>query len=135
MKQFNLDEYLKNPNRKVVTGDGREARIICTDRLGAYPVIGLVRTDKVETVLFYTDTGRIYPEMLSGYDLFFDPERKEGWVNLYKSEEELYTGKVIYSTKKELYPGKEIYSTKEEAADIGKQLGDYITTAKIEWEE
>lgn len=48
--------------------------------------------------------------------------REVGWVNLYKSKEELY-------------PGKEIYSTKEEAADIGKQLDDYITTAEIEWEE
>ena len=122
MKQFNLEEYLKNPSKRVVTGDGRDVRIICTDRLGGFPVIGLAKTDRVETVLFYTDTGRIYPGVPSAYDLFFDPERKEGWVNLYKSKEELYPGKVIYSTK-------------EEAADIGKQLDDYITTAEIEWEE
>ena len=31
MKQFNLEEYLKNPSRKVITRDGREARIICTE--------------------------------------------------------------------------------------------------------
>ena len=24
MKQFNLEEYLKNPSRKIVTGDGRK---------------------------------------------------------------------------------------------------------------
>ena len=24
MKQFNLEEYLKNPNRKIVTRDGRK---------------------------------------------------------------------------------------------------------------
>ena len=34
MKQFNLEEYLKDPNKKVVTRDGRNARIVCTDRKG-----------------------------------------------------------------------------------------------------
>ena len=32
MKQFNLKEYLKDPNKKGVTRDGRNVRIICTDR-------------------------------------------------------------------------------------------------------
>ena len=32
MKQFSLKEYLKNPNQRVVTVDGEEVRIICTDR-------------------------------------------------------------------------------------------------------
>ena len=31
MKQFNIQEYLANPNRQVVTRDGRPVRIICTD--------------------------------------------------------------------------------------------------------
>lgn len=31
MKPFNLEEYLANPSKKVVTGDGRKARIVCTD--------------------------------------------------------------------------------------------------------
>lgn len=31
MKQFNLQEYLAHPERKVVTRDGRPVRIICTD--------------------------------------------------------------------------------------------------------
>ena len=30
MKPFNLDEYLKNPNKKIVTRDKRNARIIST---------------------------------------------------------------------------------------------------------
>ena len=120
MKEFNLEEYLKDPSRKVVTRDGKCVRITCTDMLGVYPVIGLVRTDKVETVLFYTDTGRIYPEMSSGYDLFFAPERKEGWVNVYKNEYGAYVlGKIFI--------GKE-----HEEVTTGLT---YITTAKIEWEE
>ena len=32
MEQFSLEKYLANPSRKVVTRDGRNARIICTDR-------------------------------------------------------------------------------------------------------
>ena len=42
MKQFSLEEYLKNPSRKVVTRDGRKARIVCTDAMGDYPLIALV---------------------------------------------------------------------------------------------
>lgn len=43
MKQFNLDEYLKNPSRRVVTRDGRNVRIICTDRVNFdSPVMALV---------------------------------------------------------------------------------------------
>ena len=35
MKQFNLAEYLKNPERKIVTRDGRSVkRILCVDAKG-----------------------------------------------------------------------------------------------------
>ena len=120
MKQFSLDEYLKNPSRKLVTRDGKRVRIVCNDRLGAYPVIGLVKTDEVETVLFYTDTGRIYSEAPSGYDLFFASERKEGWVNVYQEDNRLRCGN--------------IYDTKSEAEQHGS-YAKYIATVKIEWNE
>ena len=44
MKQFNLEEYLANPSRKVITRDGRNVRIICTDAKGkhVYSVIALI---------------------------------------------------------------------------------------------
>ena len=43
MKQFSLDEYLKNPKRKVVTRDGRNVtRLLCTDAEGDYPIVALV---------------------------------------------------------------------------------------------
>lgn len=42
MKEFSLEEYLKNPNRKIVTRDGRDVRIICTDRRGGdHPILAL----------------------------------------------------------------------------------------------
>ena len=120
MKQFNLEEYLKNPSMRVVTRDGREVRVVCTDRLGASPVIGLVKTDKVEMVLFYTDTGHIYPEVPSEYDLFFAPEMKVGWVNVYNEDNRLKCGNV--------------YNTESEAKLHGRNV-NRLATAKIEWEE
>lgn len=49
MKQFNLEEYLKDPNKKVVTRDGRNVRIICTDRKGTeYSVVALCSMLKLE---------------------------------------------------------------------------------------
>ena len=44
MKQFNLDEYLENPSRKVITRDGKNARIICTDAKNNYPIVALIET-------------------------------------------------------------------------------------------
>ena len=41
MKPFNLEEYLANPSKKVVTRDGRKIRIICTDAKSDYPIIVL----------------------------------------------------------------------------------------------
>ena len=29
MKQFNLEEYLENPDRRIITRDGDSVRIIC----------------------------------------------------------------------------------------------------------
>ena len=120
MKQFNLEEYLKNPSGGVVTRDGKCVRIVCTDRLGAYPVIGLVKTDNVEKVTSYTDTGRIYSEAPSEYDLFFTPNKKEGWVNVYCEDNLLWCGNV--------------YNTESEAKQNGR-YDNRLATVKIEWEE
>ena len=42
MKQFNLEEYLKNPDSEIVSRDGRTVRIRCTDRKRDTPIIALV---------------------------------------------------------------------------------------------
>lgn len=43
MKPFNLEEYLANPSKKIVTKEGKPARIICTDRRDLYfPIVALV---------------------------------------------------------------------------------------------
>ena len=39
MKPFNLEEYLANPNKELITRDGRKVkRILCTDVKSKYPV-------------------------------------------------------------------------------------------------
>ena len=44
MKQFSLEEYIKNPNRKVITRDGRNVTIHCTNYQGTFPVIAEVES-------------------------------------------------------------------------------------------
>ena len=123
MKQFNLDEYLKNPTKKVITRDGRSARIICTDAKGNFPIIALVETyNGNETVLRLKENGRFYNDTENSRDLFFYPVKKSGWINLYK----------INST---ISPGPRAYDTKEEAESAAGNKSDYISTIKIEWEE
>lgn len=75
-----------------------------------------------EVVYPYSPDGISSP-LLPKFDLFFTPEKKEGWINIYK----------INST---ICPGPQAYNTKEEAESaIGSGLVDYISTIKIQWEE
>ena len=127
MKQFDLKEYLKDPNKKVVTRDGRNVRIICTDRKGSkYLVIALcTMSNGRENLYSYLPNGRMHlnADADSYMDLFFAPEKKEGWVNLYNLSGGPYLGRV--------------YSSKEVAEAMSKKCGlqHYIATIKIEWEE
>ena len=122
MRPFNLDEYLKNPSKKIVTRDKRNARIICTDAKGNFPIIALVKTyNGSETVLRLKENGRFYNDTENSSDLFFAPIKKEGWVNMYKTRSGAVQIGQIYSSKKE--------------AEMGRKDANYISTAKIEWEE
>lgn len=125
MKQFDLKEYLKDPNKKVVTRDGRNARIVCTDRKGTEcSVVALcTMSSGSEDCYFYFPSGRRYLYADSCMDLFFASEKHEGWVNLYNLSEGPYLGSV--------------YSSKEVAEAMSKKCGlqHYIATIKIEWEE
>ena len=123
MKQFNLEKYLENPNRKVVTRDGRNVRIICTNRLDeSFPVIALVNNEDSELCFSYTTFGKSYIDQDRDYklDLFFASEKREGWTNVYEEGTNRYLDGCICSTE-------------EEAKRI-RGYG-YITTIKIEWEE
>lgn len=123
MKQFNLQEYLKNPDRKIITRDGRSVRIICVNKLDdRYPVVALVRIgDDYEEVGEFAKDGSFSADKYTDYDLFFAPEKKEGWINLYDS----YEGIV----------GRRVYESEKAARAEIDQNKLYITTIKIEWEE
>ena len=125
MKEFNLTEYLKNPSQKVVTRDGREVRIICTDMKGEYPLIALVtdKKDNSESPFVYMKNGRYFFEETNN-DLFFAPVKREGWVNIFKDKEINYP----------YIPGI-IHNSEEEAKEAIKGDPDFIATVKIEWEE
>lgn len=124
MKQFNLKEYLKNPSKKVITRDGRNARIICTDAKGNFPVVALVEIyNGTENVLRLEENGHFYNDTEDSRDLFFAPEKHEGWLNIYHSENGFY----LRGTP---------YKTKEEAEEVAKANHEtFCTTIKFEWEE
>ena len=78
MRQFSLEEYLKNPSKKVITRDGRNARIICTDRRDLnFPIIALIEniSGGGEKACSYTKDGRHYTDCPDIFDLFFAPEK------------------------------------------------------------
>ena len=119
MKAFNLEEYLKNPKRKVVTKDGRNVRIVCTDvKSELYPVLALVDNWGEEICNSYTKEGRFLPGNEAHRDLFFAPEKHEGWVNVYRCLDDMMCGSV--------------FATEEDAKCNAKTA---IATVRIEWEE
>lgn len=123
MKQFDLQEYLKNPEKKIVTRKGKSVRIICTNRLDdRYPVVAFIRLgDDYEDIWAFTKDGESGEHGENDYDLFFEPEKKTGWVNIYDFRGKIVCG-VVYASEKaargEIDPNK-----------------SYITTIPIEWEE
>ena len=129
MKPFNLEEYLKNPKRKVVTKDGLNARIICTDRKDLkFPIVALIETKSGgEFLQYYTKDGTYYIDDLCDADLLFLPEKHEGWINIYKGRGGLITNPYVFSSREDA----------EESSRhcCGYTEGMYLATAKVEWEE
>ena len=126
MKQFNLNEYLNNPDRKIVTRDGHNARIISTDRKSptGHNIVVLMDygSEEISTTCDNNGETEFCSPFQSKGDLFFAPEKKEGWINIYKTPDGVS------------HPS-EIYASKEVAEASAKNRAYYITTIKIEWEE
>ena len=121
MESFNLDEYLENPSRKVVTRDGKDVKIHCTNFDGFLPVIAQVEGFCISQA--YHKDGRLFDTKDSPFDLFFSPEKREGWVNIFKR---IDGGN---------YTGTRIFKSKEDAEKDGKYCDFYAATIKIEWAE
>lgn len=130
MEQFSLEKYMENPNRKVVTRDGRSVRIVCTDRKfefsnAQYPVMALIKGiddgNNNEYSLSFTDNGKENDRCDSNTDLFFAPKKKEKWVNVYgRPDGRNWLGENLYNTEKAA------------RADTSESR---VATVKIEWEE
>lgn len=123
LKPFDLEAA--KAGKPVCTRDGRKARIICFDAKCNKPIVALIYDCNKETVLQYLENGRFFVDQIDKYDLMMFPQKKEGWVNVYKS----------YNVGKKIPCMASIYPTKEEAKKSSVVGFDYVDTVKIEWEE
>ena len=118
MKPFNLEEYLKNPTRKVMTRGGSPVKIHCTNYTKNQFIIAEIEgTNLSET---FDKDGKWKDVVDSEQDLFFAHEKDERRVNLYKS------GLGDYSL------GRDMYISKERAEAVASS--NCVSTVKIEWE-
>ena len=120
LKPFDIQKAREG--KPVCTRDGRKARIICFDRKFYhddgynYPIVAMVNDNDNDNELVhaYTQDGLLIGNKESELDLMMLPEKKEGWVNVYKER---------------------IYSTKEEAIEATYDGVTYVDTVKVCWEE
>ena len=116
LKPFDIQKAREG--KPVCTRDGRKARIICFDakRKDGKSIIALVPSKNYlgfEDLIAYRNDGNYHGGHENDGDLMMFPEKKEGWVNVYKSF---------------------IYKTQEDAFNR-RDKENYLTTIKIEWEE
>ena len=132
LKPFDIQKAREG--KPVCTRDGHKARIICFDyngETGDYPIVALVHYNKgnkcYERVLKYTSDGMFnkYGDCRHDDDLMMLPEKKEGWVNVYRDCDGANMTK-----------DDNIYSSKD-AAIASAQIIDrdnYVATTIINWE-
>ena len=123
MKQFSVEEYLKNPSRKVVTRDGRNVKIHCTDYTALSLIVAKIEGEDY-SYSFYRDGSYLGSEE-SPRDLFFAPEKHEVWTNVYRRSNEDAYGIGFGCT----------YSSEEEAKEGIVPSLNCVATIKVEWEE
>lgn len=129
LKKFDLEAA--KAGKPVCTRDGRKARIISFDRHGEdCPIIALVVDSKnaeCEEVIDYTLDGICNENIINHnkYDLMMFTRKKEGWVNVYKSDNNKYSA---------LLGSAYVYKTKGEA-ELNFDEDNGLAIVKIEWEE
>ena len=126
MKEFDLEKA--KAGHPVRTRDGKEARILCFDRIGLHPIVALVKEAGDETIFSYNKKGRFSNDGRGCmYDLFMKSAKQKRWINLYKDKDGL------------LFPGLNLFESEKEAKDRmesgEKSSRLYYKTVKIEWEE
>ena len=120
LRPFDLEAA--KSGKPVCTRDGRKARIICFDRDWDMHIVALVSDPLGEEVHCYLSNGKVDFDKQNDEDLMMLPEKKEGWVNVYKKEQNRYV--------KGIFPSREIALN-----SISEKSREYIDTIKITWEE
>lgn len=122
LKEFNVEEYYKNPERKVVTRDGREVEIlkINTKTKTNVPVIAMMDGNDIR---FFTTNGRLSLERETCSDLFFadvdcDTTNDKGCVTCENGE---------------LYEGKPNEKAKVKFSDIVFVRADFFIDKACKW--
>ena len=125
LKPFNVQKAREG--KPVCTRDGRKARIVCFDRKANTPIVALIECDDHGEILQCVhNDGRCVQFDISDNDLMMLPEKKEGWVNVYRD-----------CDGANITENDNIYSS-EEAAIASAQVvnkNGYVATVKIAWEE
>lgn len=113
LKTFSLEDA--KAGKPICTTDGKNVRIVCFDKIGAYPVIALVQEEGIETCHFYSQDGKC-ADCGNEYDLMMLREKKKGYVNIYSNM---------------------IHATLEDADKARENANDsnYIETLEVEWKE
>ena len=115
LKPFDIQKAREG--KPVCTRDRRKTRIICFDSNGGRPIVALVtECDDEEEIpyKYHCDGSYNCQSIPSDNDLMMLPEKKEGWVNVYKER---------------------CYESKKEAIRHIAPGTHYIGTIKVEWEE
>lgn len=113
LKPFDIQKAREG--KPVCTMSRKKARIICFDAKGILPIIALVESGDEEKTVRYSNSGRFrFDGTPDEEDLMMLPEKKGGWVNVYKER---------------------VYGTKEEAIKAKYDGATYVDTVNISWEE
>ena len=128
LKPFDIQKAREG--KPVCTRDGRKARIICFDakRKDEKNIIALVPSKDYpgfEDLISYPNNGNYYGGHENDGDLMMLPEKKEGWINIVKTEAGGYCCK-----------GEEVHSDYNDAIlENINVLDKRGIIVKIEWEE
>ena len=107
-----------------MTRDGRNVTIHCTNYIGEQHIIAQVEGHDL-SFSFYEDGRYAIDRTENPIDIFFVPEKHEGWLNIYRSDECGFYMR-----------GESPYKSKEEADAVAKaNPKTFFTTIKVEWEE
>lgn len=124
-EKFLYQDYLKNPNKTIVTRAGNSVHIVHVEKdanSGGKSIVGIVEETTGKVVKLYDDQGRISANSESDYDLFFEAVEKKGYINLFRNE----SGEIFA-----------VYYADRNTAQTARGQGKYafLMSSLIRWEE